>query len=117
MMEMWGGFDFSGLQLGMGFEEGGVCEWMHLAFAENPRGILMNLSRLWPSTGYVQTKTRRGTVFAASLTFDWAALYGATTSLLELFGVDTKQFAPRARCRDHEATQPKPRHESPSARM
>lgn len=93
----WGGFDYAGLQLGMGFHDGGICEWIHLAFAENPQGIFLNLSRLWPSTGFVETKTRRGTVFATSLTFDWAALYSATRFVLDLFDVDTGSFEREAR--------------------
>ena len=96
-IEKWGGFDFAGVQVGMGFHEGGICEWMHLAFAENPRGLFMNFARLWPSTGYTEAKTRRGTIYAASLTFDWAALYNVTTAILELCDVDTKAFARDAR--------------------
>lgn len=95
-MAMWGAFDYSGLQVGMGFHDGGICEWLHLAFAENPRGVLMNLGRLWPSMGYVEAETDRGTVYAASLTFDWAALYNTTMLALGLCGVDTTAFRTEA---------------------
>jgi hypothetical protein len=92
-IEQWGGFDFSGLQFAMGFHGGGIRECLHLAFAENPKGLLMNLARLWPSTGFVEQKTRRGTVWATSLTFDWSALYSATVSICDLLDVDTSSFA------------------------
>ncbi len=89
---MWGGFDFSGIQFGLGFHEGGICEWFHMAFAENPKGILMNLCRLFPSVGYAETDTHRGLVYSASLTFDWAACYNATSFFLDLCDVSTKEF-------------------------
>ena len=57
----------------------------------------MNLARLWPSTGVMHKETRRGTVHGASLKFDWAALYNATTFVLDLCGVDTASFAAGAR--------------------
>lgn len=88
----WGGFDYSGLQVGLGFHEGGICEWFHLAFAENPRGVFMNLARLWPSWGLVEQETHRGTLYAASLNFDWAALYNVVMFILDLCEVDTASF-------------------------
>lgn len=91
-IEAWGGFDFSGFQFGLGFCKGGICEWMHLAFAENPKGILMNLARLIPSVGYAETETHRGLAYSASVTFDWAAGYNATSFLLDLCDVSTRQF-------------------------
>ncbi len=91
-----GGFDIAGLQLGMGFHEGGVCEWLNLAFADNPSGVLLNLARLWPSTSYVEAETSRGSVYAASLTFDWTALYNVTDFVLGLCEVDTSEFTAEA---------------------
>jgi len=91
-LAMWGAFDYSGLQVGMGFDHGAVCEWFQLALAENPKGIFLNLARLLPSTATLEKQTQRGTVHAASLTLDFAALYKSIAFLVELCGGDMRSF-------------------------
>jgi len=91
-MRIWGGLDYSGLQFGVGFQDGGVCEMINVAFAENPHGIFMNLGRLWPYAQLIEKQTSRGLLYGASLTFDFAALYNVVMFTLDLCDVDTSQF-------------------------
>lgn len=91
-LNRWGALDVSGLQMGFGFHEGGICEWFHLGFAEDAEGVFMNLLRLYPRVGLVEKLTDRGTVYGAALSFDWSALYKVVIFILDLCEVDTTEF-------------------------